>query len=330
MRIAFFGTKDYDRKWFTKMNEIFNHEIKYLRPRLSNETISLANGYDAVCTFVDTEVNKETLKYMKENNINLLLLRCAGFNNVDLNAAKEYDIKVLRVPAYSPYAVAEHAMSLAMAANRRIHKAYNKVRDNDYSLIGLDGVTLYGKTAGIIGTGKIGTCMARICKGFGMNVILSDPYPNEAFANEIGAKYVSIEELLKESDLISLHCPLTKDNEDFINKETISLMKDGVILVNTSRGGLINTEDLIDGIKAEKFHAVALDVYKEEDGLVFDDLSNVILEHTTTARLLSFPNVILTSHQAFLTNEALFEIARVTLDNAKMFEEGKDLINEVK
>lgn len=330
MKIAFFGTKDYDRKWFTELNKSFNHEIKFLRPRLSIETISLADGYDAACTFVDTEVSRETLLFMKNHNINLLLLRCAGFNNVDLEAAKEYDIKVLRVPAYSPYAVAEHAMSLAMAANRRIHKAYNKVRDNDYSLVGLDGITLYGKTAGIIGTGKIGACMARICKGFGMNVILSDPYPNTSLAEELNAKYVSIEELLRDSDLISLHCPLTKDNVDFINKDTISLMKDGVILVNTSRGGLINTEDLINGIKANKFHAVALDVYKEEDGLVFDDLSNVILEHTTTARLLSFPNVILTSHQAFLTSEALSEIARVTLENASMFENNLPLVNEVK
>ncbi len=330
MRIAFFGTKDYDEKWFKKLNENYGYEIKYLKPKLSSETLSLANGYDAVCTFVDTAVTSQMLKYMKDNSIKLLLLRCAGYNNVDLQAAKENGIIVLRVPAYSPEAVAEHAMTLAMAANRRIHKAYNRVRDNNYSLSWLNGITLYGKTAGIIGTGKIGSCMARICKGIGMEILLADPYPDEELAKKSGARYVSIDELIKESDLISLHCPLTNDTENLINKDTIASMKDGVILVNTSRGGLINTQDLINGIKANKFHAVALDVYKEEDGLVFDDMSNVILETTITARLLSFPNVILTSHQAFLTNEALCEIAGTTLENVKLYENGQPLINEVK
>lgn len=328
MRIAFFGTKEYDKKYFNKLNA--EHEIKYFRPKLSEETAIMANGYEAVCAFVNDDLSREVVKILATCGVKYILLRCAGFNNIDLETAKEYGIKVARVPSYSPEAVAEHAISILMTANRRIHKAYNKVRDNDYSLIGLSGVNLYGKTAGIIGTGKIGTAMARICKGFGMNLIAYDPYPNENLTKEIGIKYVTFDEVLENSDLISLHSPLMESTKYMINKDTISKMKDGVMLVNTSRGGLINTEDLINGIKANKFHCVALDVYEEESGLVFDDYSDAILEHTTTARLLSFPNVILTSHQGFFTDEALYAIAETTLNNASILEKNEICMNLVK
>lgn len=332
MKIAFFGTKEYDRKHFKETYDKAHggHTIKFLRPRLSIETAVMADGFDAVCVFVNDDVSAPVINRLADGGTKHILLRCAGFNNVDLEAAKARGTKVARVPAYSPEAVAEHAMALLMAANRRIHKAYNKVRDNDYSLVGLSGVNLHGKTAGIVGTGKIGLAMVRICKGFGMRVIASDPYPNMDAAKEIGFDYVmSPKTLFAEADVISLHCPLLDGNRHLINRDTITLMKDGVILVNTSRGGLINTEDLITGIKAGKFHAVGLDVYEEENGLVFDDLSDTILAHTTTARLLSFPNVVLTSHQAFLTSEALEAIASITVQNATDLENGTETVNLV-
>ncbi len=325
MNIAFFGTKEYDRKHFQETYE--GHTIKFLRPRLSAETAVMAAEFDAVCAFVNDDLSAPVIHMLADQGVRYILMRCAGYNNVDLEAAKERGIKVARVPAYSPEAVAEHAMTLVMAANRRIHKAYNKVRDNDYSLVGLSGMNLYGKTAGIVGTGKIGQAMIRICKGFGMNVIAYDPYPNQELAEAMGFSYINLEELYKQADVISLHCPLFDSSYHMIDRYTISMMKDGVILVNTSRGGLIDTEDLIAGIKSGKFHAVGLDVYEEEDGLVFDDMSGTILEHTTTARLLSFPNVILTSHQGFLTSEALSAIMAVTMQNATDLEEGRESKN---
>lgn len=331
MKIAFFGTKEYDRKHFDEHYHNYlgiDHEVTFLRPRLSVQTAVMAKGFDAVCTFVNDDLSAPVVYALQAYGVRYVLMRCAGYNNVDLHAAKTCGIKVARVPAYSPEAVAEHAMALLMAANRRIHKAYNKVRDNDYSLVGLSGVNLHDKTAGIIGTGKIGLAMIRICKGFGMEVMASDPYPNLDAAKTIGFDYaVSPETVFANADVISLHCPLTDENHHMVNKDTIGLMKDGVILVNTSRGGLIDTEDLIDGIKAGKFHAVGLDVYEEENGLVFDDMSDAILAHTTTARLLSFPNVILTSHQGFLTSEALEAIAQITMDNATALEKGEESNN---
>ncbi len=325
MKIAFFDTKTYDLNFFEKYSLEYRQEIKFFDVKLTAQTARLTDGFDAVCAFVNADLNKEVLGALAKNGVKLLLMRCAGYNNVDLAAAKEVGIRVLRVPKYSPEAVAEHAMALAIAANRRIHKAYNRVRENDFSLQGLMGLNLYGKTAGIVGTGMIGIAMMNICKGFGMNIVAYDLYPNK----DLGIKYMSMEELVATSDLISLHCPLTEETRYIIDAAAIENMKDGVILVNTSRGGLINTEDLIDGIKSQKFHAVALDVYEEESSLVFDDYSNDILNTTTVARLLSFPNVILTSHQGFLTDDALETIAKVTLKNALDFEEGKELINEV-
>ena len=326
MKIAFFGTKPYDKKWFEQLAANYNHEIKFFRPKLSEDTAMLAKGYDAVCAFVNAEISKNTIISLEKVGIKVILMRCAGYNNVDLEQAKKSNIKVLHVPGYSPEAVAEHAMTLAMSANRRIHKAYNKVRDNDFSLNGLMGKNFNGRTVGVIGTGKIGQAMIKLCKGFSMEVLAYDPYPNV----ELGYNYVSLEQLLEKSDLITLHCPLFDNTHHMINRDTIEKMKDGVMLVNTSRGGLIKTEDLIDGIKGGKFHAVALDVYEEESNLVFENYSDDILTHTTTARLLSFPNVILTSHQGFLTEEALYTIAEVTLQNAKDFETGNELKYEVK
>jgi len=327
MKIAFFGARDYDIKWFEAENTKYDFEIKFYRPNLTEDTVSLSSGYDAICAFVNSEITEYVLKYMGENNIKLLLMRCAGYNNVDLKAAKEHGITILRVPGYSPEAVAEHAMALALTASRRIHKAYFKVKDNNFSLTGLSGVNFFGKTAGIVGTGKIGAAMAKICRGFGMKVIAYDIYENPDLKDFV--KYVSFDELLSASDLISLHCPLTKESMHIINSDTIEKMKDGVILVNTSRGALIKTEDLIDGIRDNKFHAVGLDVYEEEGDFVFNNLSYEILQSSVVARLLSFPNVILTSHQAFLTKEALSEIAAVTLNNASDFEKGNTLENIV-
>ena len=328
MRILFFDTKTYDRESFNKQLEHYpGITIDYLKADLAPKTAPLAKGYDAVCAFVSSEVGSETMDALHEAGISLVLMRCAGYNNVDLDKAREYGIQVMRVPGYSPEAVAEHAMALALTANRRIHKAYVKVRENDFSLGGLMGFNFYQKTAGIVGTGKIGAAMAKICRGFGMKVIAYDVYQNPELDF---AEYVTLDELLSRSDLISLHCPLMDSTYHLINRETIAKMKDGVILVNTSRGGLVKTADLIEGIRARKFFGVGLDVYEEETNNVFEDRSDEILEHSTTARLLSFPNVMITSHQGFFTQEALAAISGTTLDNAVAFEEGRENGNEVK
>ena len=286
----------------------------------------MAKGYDAVCAFVNSDVGTKTVEALHEAGVKLILMRCAGFNNVDLKTAAKYGIDVRRVPGYSPEAVAEHAMTLAMTVNRHMHKAYTKVRENDFSLGGLMGFNFYQKTAGIVGTGKIGAAMARICHGFGMKVIGYDMYPNKDLDF---VEYVDLDTLLSQSDLISLHCPLMEETHHMINIDTIQKMKDGVILVNTSRGGLIKTDDLIQGIRENKFFAVGLDVYEEENGSVYEDMSETILEHSTVARLLSFPNVMVTSHQAFFTEEALAAISEVTLDNAMSYLKGTPNGNEL-
>jgi len=333
MRILFYDTKNYDKNSFELTKEIFSEnfsdiEIEYTKSDLDPRTAALAEGFDAVCAFVSSNVGAQTLSILHEKKVGLVLMRCAGFNNVDIEKAKEYDIRVMRVPGYSPEAVAEHAMALALACNRRLYKAYNKVRENDFSLSGLMGFNFYQKTAGIIGTGKIGAAMCRICHGFGMKVIAYDVYENPALKDFV--EYVSLDTLLAESDLISLHCPLMESTHHMINIETIRKMKDGVILVNTSRGALVKTDDLIEGIRMKKFAGVGLDVYEEETNNVFEDRSDEILEHSTTARLLSFPNVMITSHQGFFTREALSAIAETTLQNALDYEAGKDSPNDVK
>lgn len=329
MRILFYDTKKYDKDSFEAIKENFpNVEIEYIKPDLDPRTAALANGFDAVCGFVSSDLCAQTLSILHKLGIRLILMRCAGYNNVDMEKAKEYDMCVMRVPGYSPEAVAEHAMALALACNRRLYKAYNKVRENDFSLSGLMGFNFYQKTAGIIGTGKIGAAMCRICHGFGMKVIAYDVYPNPSLQDFV--TYVSLDELLSDSDVISLHCPLMDSTYHMIHIETIKKMKDGVILVNTSRGALVKTADLIDGIRMHKFAGVGLDVYEEETQNVFEDRSDEILEHSTTARLLSFPNVMITSHQGFFTQEALRAIAETTLQNAMDFLAAKESPNEVK
>lgn len=327
MRILFYDTKSYDKDSFEqKRGEYPEIQIDYLKSELTPNTARLAKGYDAVCAFVSSDVGTETMKVLHKCGVGLVLMRCAGFNNVDVDKAKEYGIKIMRVPGYSPEAVAEHAMALALAANRRIHKAYVRVRENDFSLGGMLGFNFYQKTAGIVGTGKIGAAMARICHGFGMKVIAYDKYQNPDLDF---VTYVSLDELLAQSDLISLHCPLMDETYHLINRESIQKMKDGVILVNTSRGGLVKTEDLIAGIRERKFFAVGLDVYEEEKKNVFEDRSDEIMETSITARLLSFPNVVITSHQGFFTEEALSAISETTLDNAMAYVKGKVTGNEV-
>ena len=328
MKILFYDTKSYDRESFQESLENFpGITVEYTKSDLDPRTAALAEGFDAVCAFVNSDVGSQTLEILHGKKISLVLMRCAGFNNVDLDKAKSCGIRVMRVPGYSPEAVAEHAMALALASNRRLHKAYNKVRENDFSLSGLMGFNFYQKTAGIIGTGKIGAAMCRICRGFGMKVIAYDVYHNESLADFV--EYVPLDRLLSDSDVISLHCPLTDSTYHLINIDTIKKMKDGVILVNTSRGALVKTEDLIEGIRMHKFAGVGLDVYEEETDNVFEDRSDEILERSTTARLLSFPNVMITSHQGFFTREALASIASTTLHNAADFSAGKQSANDV-
>ena len=332
LKIAFFGTKDYDRMYFSELARdkgagTYNCEIKYYTSRLTNESAQLAKGFDAVCIFVNDEAGRDVIEILHDCGIRLILLRCAGFNNVDLAAAKEYGITVLRVPAYSPYAVAEHAMAILQEANRRLHKASYKVKYNNFSLSGLLGYDLHNKVAGIIGTGKIGQCMARICKGYGMTVIGWDAYPNKALEEEGLLTYVSKEELLRRADLVSLHAPLIMGEGGtyhLINRDTIAIMKKHAMLVNTARGGLIDTEALIEALKEGKFHAVALDVYEGESSNVYTDHSDDFLNNDVTARLQMFPNLVLTSHQAFFTREALQAIAATTMENARNFNEGNE------
>lgn len=321
MKIIFYDAKQYDIDSFEKQRKNYpDIESVYLEADLTEDTARLAEGFEGVCAFVSSTITGSVLRRLHEHGVKLLLMRCAGYNNVDIKAADKYGITVLRVPGYSPEAVAEHAMALALAVTRRIHKGYIKVRENNFSLNGLMGLDFHGKTAGIIGTGRIGAAMCRICHGFGMRVIAYDVYHNP---NLDFVKYYPLSEVLRESDLISLHCPLTEASYHLINTETISLMKENVVFVNTSRGALVNTEDLIKGIRSRKFHGVGLDVYEEETENVFENRQEDILESSVTARLLSFPNVIVTSHQGFFTEEALAAISHTTLENACAFERGR-------
>lgn len=321
MKITFFSAKGYDIESFNSIKAQYPElELEYWETELSAKTASYVTDSEAVCAFVNADVSRKVLEVLAERGVKLVLMRCAGFNNVDLDAATELGIKVMRVPGYSPEAVAELAMALAMAVNRHIHKAYSRVRDNNFALTGLVGVDFHGKTAGIVGTGKIGAAMARICHGFGMKVIAYDMYPNKSLDF---VEYVDLDTVLRRSDLISLHCPLMTSTYHMINKASISMMKDGVILVNTSRGGLVDTDDLIEGIRNHKFFGVGLDVYEEEGANVFENHEDDIMMHSTTNRLLSFPNVIITSHQGFFTREALAAISATTLNNAMSFLRGE-------
>ena len=321
MKILFYDTKPYDSEAFDNIKERYPEiKIDYLKTDISAHTAKLAEGYDAVCLFVASDVNGDVVKILGESGVKLILMRCAGFNNIDLEAADRYGITVMRVPGYSPEAIAEHALALAFAVNRHIHKAYIKVRENNFSLQGLTGFNFHGKTAGIVGTGKIGAAMCRACHGLGMQVIAYDKYQNPSLDF---VSYRTLDEVLRESNLISLHCPLTDETYHMIDINAIEKMKDNVILVNTSRGALISTNDLIKGIRLHKFAGVGLDVYEEESENVFENREDDILATSVTARLLSFPNVIVTSHQGFLTHEALEAISETTLNNAKSFMEGE-------
>ena len=313
-RIAFFDAKDYDKNSFIRSNTEDKFEINYFDTRLTEDTCRLAEGSDAVCVFVNDDVNAKVIDTLVDMNVKLVALRCAGYNNVDIQHAYK-KIHIVRVPAYSPYAVAEHAMALLLTSIRRIHKAYIRTKDFNFSLSGLTGFDLHGKTVGIIGTGKIGRIFIDICRGFGMNVIAYDKFPAEGS----GINYVSLDEIWEKSDIISFHCPLTSENRHMVNAESIAKMKKGVVLINTSRGALIDTEALVEGIKQRKVGAACLDVYEEESNVFFHDYSNHIVDDDTLARLISMPNVIVTSHQAFLTEEALANIADTTLQNVEEF-----------
>lgn len=317
MKLAFFDTKSYDIPGFDRYAVPAGIEIKYYEPNLNRDTVSLANGFDAVCVFVNDTVDAVVVDRLYEMGVKAIVLRCAGFNNVDIKAC-EGKLRVFRVPAYSPHAVAEHAMALLLTINRRTHKAYIRTRDFNFSLQGLAGFDLYGKTVGIVGTGKIGRVFADICKGFGMTVLAYDKFP----AVGSGLNYVELPELFEKSDIISLHCPLTEETRHIINAESIAMMKKGVTIINTSRGALVNTEDLITGIKDRKVGAACLDVYEEEGDLFYEDYSGHIVEDDKLVRLIAMPNVIVTSHQAFLTNEALDNIAATTVSNLTRFFSG--------
>ena len=327
-RIIFFDIKDYDREFFEKYGKNYNYEMSFFKSRLSLENVHLTKGYDVVCAFTNDDIGKETIDAMAENGVRLLAMRCAGFNNVSLKDIHNR-FKVVRVPAYSPHAIAEYTVGLILAVNRKINKAYVRTREGNFSINGLMGVDLYGKTAGIIGTGKIGQILIKILKGFDMKVIAYDLFPNQKVAEELGFEYVSLDELYAKSDIISLNCPLTKDTKYMINRRSMLKMKDGVILVNTGRGMLIDSADLVEALKDKKIGAVALDVYEEEENYFFEDKSNQVIEDDILGRLLSFYNVLITSHQAYFTKEAVDAITVTTLNNIKDFIEGKPLVNEV-
>lgn len=317
MKLAFFDTKSYDIPGFDRYGIPAGVQIKYFEPNLNEDTASLAAGFDAVCVFVNDTVNAEVVEKLYQLGVKAIVLRCAGFNNVDIKACQG-KLRVFRVPAYSPHAVAEHAMALLLTINRRTHKAYIRTREFNFSLQGLAGFDLYGKTVGIIGTGKIGKVFAEICKGFGMHILAYDKFPDL----NSGLNYVELPELFEKSDIISLHCPLTDETKHIIHSESIAWMKKGVTIINTSRGGLINTEDLINGIKEKKVGAACLDVYEEEGDLFYEDFSGHIVQDDKLVRLIAMPNVIVTSHQAFLTNEALDNIAMTTVSNLTRFFSG--------
>ncbi|MBQ7346694.1 MAG: 2-hydroxyacid dehydrogenase [Clostridia bacterium] len=328
MKIAFFDTKPYDKPSFDKFGAEFGVKFKYFETKLNEDTVDLANGYDGVCVFVNDTVNAAVIDRLCEMGVKVVALRCAGFNNVDMKHAFGR-IHVLRVPAYSPYAVAEHAMAMLLTSIRRIHKAYIRTRDFNFSLAGMTGFDLHGKTVGVIGTGRIGQVFIQICRGFGMRVLAYDKYQTPGLDNGDTVKYVSLEELFAASDIISLHCPLTEETYHIIDENSLSKCKHGVVILNTSRGALVDAEALLTGIKTRKVGAACLDVYEEESELFFEDFSGHILEDDTLARLISMPNVIVTSHQAFLTEEALSNIAETTVKNIVGFFETNQCPNEL-
>ncbi len=323
-KIAFFDAKPYDRPWFEKYGLEAGMEFKFFETKLNEDTVDLARGFDGVCAFVNDTVDAPVIDTLYDFGIRVVALRCAGFNQIDLKHA-EGKLTVLRVPAYSPYAVAEHAMAMLLTSIRRIHKAYIRTRDFNFSLNGMTGFDLHGKTVGVVGTGRIGRVFIDICRGFGMHILAYDKYP----AADLSVRYVPLEELFARSDIISLHCPLTEETYHLIDRSSMPALKRGVIIINTSRGALIDAEALLEGIKSRKIGAACLDVYEEESEWFFKDYSGHIVEDDVLARLISMPNVIVTSHQAFLTEEALSNIAETTVSNLTAFFSGAPLTNRV-
>ncbi len=332
MKVAIFSTRSYDRQFLELANKEagFPHELEYFETNLNTKTASLAQSFPCVCIFVNDTADAAALKILAKQGTKLIALRCAGYNMIDILTASELGIKVVRVPAYSPYAVAEHAVGLILMLNRKLNKAYNRVRDDNFTLDGLLGFDLHGSTVGVIGTGKIGTIFAQIMHGFGCHLLGYDAYPNEHFTASGSAKYVDLPELFAKSDIISLHCPLLESTHHLINQETIDQMKMGVMLINTSRGQLVDTRAVIEGIKVGKIGYVGLDVYEEEEELFFQDHSESIIQDDTFQLLQSFQNVVITAHQAFFTKNALTAISQTTIANISSFEQGNELENEVK
>lgn len=328
IKIAFFDTKSYDKEIFEHVNKLYGYEIHFYKDRLTTHSVSLTLGMDAVCIFVNDECNADVVCQLAENGVKLIALRCAGFNNVDLKKAKN-KIKVVRVPAYSPHAVAEYAITLMLALNRKVYRSWNRTREGNFKLSGLLGFDMYGKTAGIIGMGRIGKELAKILRGFGMDVLAYDSYVDEQFAIEHQIKMTTPDELYAKSDIISLHCPLTPETEHIINSESLAKMKKGVMIINTGRGKLIKTEDLIAALRICKVGSVGLDVYEEEAAYFYEDRSNKMIDDDKLALLLMMPNVIISSHQAFFTQEAVQNIAETTMQNIKDFIDMKTLTNEV-
>lgn len=321
-KVAFFDTKPYDRTWFDALGK--NYEITYFEEKLNHHTAKFTDGFDTVCAFVNDRVNALAIERLYNNGVQLIAMRCAGYSNVDVKAAFQ-KLHIVRVPAYSPHAVAEHTIGLLLTLNRRLHKAYNRTREFNFSIVGLTGTDLYGKTVGVIGTGKIGRTFIDICRGFGMRVLAYDKFP----AKDSGLDYVELDTLLRESDVISLHCPLTPDTRHILNRDAFSKMKKGVFILNTSRGALIDSEALLDALNSRTVGGAGLDVYEEEANLFYEDRSDTIIHDDTLALLVSRPNVILTAHQAFLTEEALHNIAEETIKNLDAFFSGAPLENEI-
>jgi D-lactate dehydrogenase len=330
MRIAVFDTHKYDERALNEANIGHQHVFEFFEERLHDKTVELAQGFDAVCPFVNCRVTASVLKRLAEMGIKLIVLRAAGFNGIDIAAAQEHGICVARVPAYSPEAVAEHCFALLLTLVRKTHRAYNRVREQNFSLDGLEGFNLHGKTFGALGAGRIGQCAIRIARGFGCKLIAYDPYENPQIAKDGGFDYVSLETLLRDADIISLHLPLTEQSHHIIDAQALTRMRQGVVIINTSRGALIDTLAVIDALKSGKVAGVGLDVYEMEEGVFFHDLSNSLIQDDMLARLMTFPNVLITSHQGFLTREALHAIAATTLDNANAFAAGEPMVNQVK
>lgn len=328
MKLAVYSIKQYDKKYLEQVNTEYGFELEFYDFLLTEKTAKTALGCDGVCIFVNDDASRPVLEELKKQGVKFIALRCAGFNNVDLDAAKELGLPVVRVPAYSPEAVAEHAVGMMMCLNRRIHRAYQRTRDANFSLEGLTGFTMFGKTAGVIGTGKIGLAALKILKGFGMRLLAFDPYPSAA-ALELGVEYVDLPTLFAQSDVISLHCPMTPENYHLLNRASFEQMKNGVMVINTSRGGLIDSQAAIDALKNQKIGALGMDVYENERDLFFEDKSNDVIQDDLFRRLSACHNVLFTGHQAFLTAEALTSISETTLENLRQLENGEPCVNQV-